>query len=173
MTVRPVLLAIRELRERYQEGKLSEVAVGLGWLMSLGGADAGRGGGGVEAGPDPYDALRWREGGESRVVFIIGVVGGVSWGVVGVAGWSTIASPGETSKGVSWLVLLLLAEPATSSVDMVGEQRQVRERVLGRRERIDAETEDDSPLQVGTSAHGLGRLRSSRSDGIRDFVQGQ
>ena len=64
MTVLPVLFAIREFRERYQEGKLPEAAAGLGWLreMSLGGAEAGRGGGGAEAGPDPYDNLRLRRG---------------------------------------------------------------------------------------------------------------
>ena len=123
MTVLPVLLAARELRERYQGGKLSEVYGGLGWLKEarLGGAEAGRGGGGAETGSDLHDDLRLREGGESKAVSIIGVLGGVSWGVVGVAGWSTIASFGETSKGVS-----LLGELATSSSDMVRERRQER-----------------------------------------------
>ena len=106
MTVLPVLLAIREFLERYQEGKLSEVAEGLGLLKetSLGGAEAGRGGGGVEADAELNDDLRLREGGESKVEFIIGVVGGVSLGVVGVAGWRTIASLGETRRGVSFLI---------------------------------------------------------------------
>ena len=88
MTVLPVLLAIREFLEKYQEGKLSEVAEGLGLLKetSFGGAEAGRGGGGVEADAGLNDDLRLREGGESKVEFIIGVVGGVLLGTVGVAG---------------------------------------------------------------------------------------
>lgn len=128
MTVLPVLLAASELRERYQGGELSGEAGGLGWLWetSRGGAEAGRSGGGGEA--DHFcldDDLRSREGGESKAESILGVVGGVVQGVVGVAGWSTIASLGETSRGVSWSFLeRLLGEPATSSSDMVEEERQ-------------------------------------------------
>lgn len=92
---------------------------------SLGGAEAGRGGRGLGVGSDLDDNLRLREGGESRVVSVIGVVGGVAWGVVGVAGWITIASFGETSKGVSLLSLEpLLGGLTTSSSNMVREQRQ-------------------------------------------------
>lgn len=119
MTVLPVLLAARELRERYQGGKLSEVA-GRGLLKedNLGGAEVGRGGGVADLDED----LRLREGGESRAVFI-GEAGGVTWGVVGVAGWTTIAS-GETGKGEGRFVLEpLVGELATSSSDMV-ERRQ-------------------------------------------------
>lgn len=144
MTVLPVLLAVREFRERYQGGKLSEVAGGLGWLKgaSVGGAEAGRGGGGVGTGSDLHDDLRLIEGGESRAGSIIGVEGGVSWGVMGVAGWRTIASLGETSKGVSWLVPCpLLRDLATSSSDMVRVQRQERERVV-RCKLIDAEAQE-------------------------------
>ena len=100
MTVPPVLLAVREFRERYQAGS---VAGGrLGWLKEVnqGGVEARRVGGVV--GPDSGldNGLRLREGGESRVVSI-GVTGGVLWGVVGVAGWTIIARLGETSKRVS------------------------------------------------------------------------
>jgi hypothetical protein len=108
VTVLPVLLATKEFFERYQGGWLSEVAGGLGWLKetSLGGAEAGRGGRGSGAGFDLDDDPRLREGGESKAVFMIGVVGGVSWGAVGVAGWRTMVRLGETSKGVSLLSLL-------------------------------------------------------------------
>ena len=126
MTVLPVLLAIREFFDRYQGVKLSKVAGGLGWLKetSLGGAEAGRDGRGLGEGSDVDGNPRLREGGESRAVSIIGVVGGVSWGVVGVAGWRTIVSLGKTSKGVSLFSLeRLLGGFATSSSDMVGEQR--------------------------------------------------
>jgi len=101
VTVLPVLLAIREFLERCQEGELSEAVGELGRLKetSSGGAEAGRGGG--LGGFDLDDDLRLREGGESRAEFIIGVEGGVVWGVTGVAGWSTIASLCEMSKGVS------------------------------------------------------------------------
>ena len=128
MTVLPVLLAIREFRERYQGGQLSEVAEGVGWLKeaNLGGAEAGRGGGRVEPGLDPDEDVRLSGGGESRAVFI-GVTGGVSRGVVGVAGWTTIASLGETSNGVSFFALeALLGEPAASSSGMVSEQSKRR-----------------------------------------------
>jgi hypothetical protein len=122
VTVLPVLLAARELRERYQ-GEKSEAAGELGWLKegSLGGADAGRGGGRRGAGLFSLsDALRLTEGGESRVEFILGVVGGVWCGVVGVAGWSTIASFGETSIGVGWSFLeRFLGEPAMLPRDVV------------------------------------------------------
>lgn len=53
--------------------------------FSLGGAEAGRGGGAEEPVSDLDEDLCLREEGESRAVFI-GVAGGVSWGVVGVAG---------------------------------------------------------------------------------------
>jgi len=131
VTVLPVLLAVREFRERYQAGG---VAGGrLGWLKedNRGGAEAGRVGGVV--GPDSGldNGLRLREGGESRAVSI-GVTGGVLWGVVGVAGWSTIARLGETSKGVSWLTLgSFLGGLATSSPVMVGEQREEMKRMNG------------------------------------------
>lgn len=90
---------------------------------SLGGAEAGRCGRWLGAGSDMDDDPRLREGGESRAVFIIGVAGGVSWGVVGVAGWRTIVSLGETSRGVSWFSLeRSLVELVTSCLDMVREQ---------------------------------------------------
>jgi hypothetical protein len=78
VTVLPVLLAARELCERYQGGKLSEVAGGWGLLKedSLGGAEVGRGGGAAGRVSDLDEYLRLREGGESRAVFI-GVTGGV------------------------------------------------------------------------------------------------
>ena len=88
MTVLPVLLAARELHERYQGG-MSEAAGELGRLKegSFGGADAGRGGGREGGGLCSLSGgLRLKEGGESRVVFILGEVGGVWCGVVGVAG---------------------------------------------------------------------------------------
>lgn len=88
MTVLPVLLAVSEFRERYQGRELSEAAEGPGRLKedSLGGAEAGRGGGAEgPLGCDLDDGLRLREGGESRVVFI-GVTGGELRGVIGVAG---------------------------------------------------------------------------------------
>lgn len=122
-TVFPVLLAARELR-RYQRGGFSGVSGELGLLKtSLGGAEAGRGGRWGEAESFSLnDDLRFKEGGESRAEFIIGVAGGV---VVGVAGWRTIARLGETCKGVSWSLLgRLVEEPARSSADMVGERRQ-------------------------------------------------
>lgn len=127
--VLPVLLAVNELCERYQEGELFGVVGRLGRLggeTSLGGAEAGRGGGEGEVVLFSWiDDLRPRAGGESRVVFILGVVGGVLHGVVGVAGWSTIASLGETSKGVTWLFLgRLLGESVTSVPDMVEEGSQ-------------------------------------------------
>jgi len=127
VTVLPVLLAVSEFRERYQGGELpGSVGGGLGRLKEVnrGGAEAGRVGG--VAGPDSGldNGLRLREGGESRVVFI-GVTGGVSWGVVGVAGWTTIARLGKTSKGVSWLTLgAFLGGLAMSSSVVVREQRQ-------------------------------------------------
>jgi len=101
------------------------VAGGLGWLKEarLGGAEAGRGGRGLGGGFDLDDGPRLREGGESKAVSMIGVVGEVSWGVVGVAGWRTIASLWVTSKGVSWFGLeCLLEELAMPSSDMVREQ---------------------------------------------------
>ena len=125
MTVLPVLLAIREFFDRYQGGKLSDVAGGLGWLKeaNLGGAEAGRGGRGLGGGFDLDDGPRLREGGESRAVFIIGVAGGVPWDVVGVAGWRTIVSLCVTSKGVGWLSLeCFLGGLAMLSSDMVREQ---------------------------------------------------
>lgn len=119
MTVLPVLLAIREFLDRYQGRELSEVVGELGRLK-VGGAEAGRGGGGLGADFDSDDDLRSREGGESRAVFIIGVEGGVTWGV---AGWSTIASLCEMSKGVSWFGLgLFLGGFATSTFDMARER---------------------------------------------------
>ena len=127
MTVLPVLLAIREFREKYQVlRKLSGAAEERGALkeVSLGGAEDGRGGGAVGLGFDLDCDLRLREGGESKVVFI-GVAGGVSWGVVGVAGSTMIARLGETSKGVDRFALeLLLEELAASSPGMMGERRQ-------------------------------------------------
>lgn len=128
VTVLPVLLAVNELREAYQEGRLSGVVGQLGRLgeTSLGGAEAGRGGGEGEVVLFSWiDDLRSRAGGESRVEFILGVEGGVLQGVVGVAGWSTIASFGETSKGVTWWFLeRLLGESVTSVPDMVEEGSQ-------------------------------------------------
>ena len=119
MTVLPVLLAIREFLDRYQGVKLSEPAGGLGWskATSLGGAENGRGGGRLGAELDWHVDLRLREGGESKVVSIIGAVGG---GVVGVAGWRTIMGLGETSRGVGWCSLeRLLGGFVASSSDMV------------------------------------------------------
>lgn len=133
MTVLPVLLAARELREKYQGGKLS-VDREPGWLreMSLGGAEAGRGGGRGEVDLSASDDdLRLREGGESRAEFILGVAGGV---LRGVAGWSTMEGLGETgSRGVSRCLLeRLLREVARSSRDMVKvtEERQETVSVL-------------------------------------------
>ena len=103
---------------------LSELAGGLGWLKatSLGGAEAGRGGEGLGAGPDLYADPRSREGGESKAASIIGVVGGVVWGVVGVAGWRTIMGLGETSGRVSWSSpWRLLGALVMSSLNMVGD----------------------------------------------------
>lgn len=125
MTVLPDLHAASELRERYQGGKF--VDGGLRWsrVTSLGGAEAGRGGRGGEADPSVWrEDLRLREGGESRAGFILGVLGGVMHGVVGVAGWSTIAGLEETSRGVGWYFLeRLLGELARSSaLAMVKEQ---------------------------------------------------
>lgn len=80
VTVLPVLLAVNELREAYQEGRLSGVVGQLGRLgeTSLGGAEAGRGGGEGEVVLFSWiDDLRSRAGGESRVEFILGVEGGV------------------------------------------------------------------------------------------------
>lgn len=94
MTVLPVLLAAKELCEKYQGGELTRGEKGLDWSTetSLGGAEAGRGGGGGEVNlPALKEDLRLREGGESRAEFMIGVVGGVLRGVVGVAGWSVMA----------------------------------------------------------------------------------
>ena len=135
MTVLPVLLAVSEFRERYQGGELPGGVAGgrLGWLKEVnrGGAEAGRVGGVVGPDSDLGNGLRLREGGESRAVFI-GVTGGVLWGVVGVAGWTTIARLGETSKGVSWLTLgTFLGGLAMSSPVMVGEQRQEMKREDG------------------------------------------
>ena len=131
MTVLPVLLAVSEFRERYQGGELSGgVGGGLGWLKEVnrGGAEAGRVGGVVRPDSDLGNGLRLREGGESRVVFI-GVAGGVLWGVVGVAGWSTIARVGETSKGVT--LGPFLGGLAMSSSVVVREQRQEMKRMDG------------------------------------------
>ena len=90
--------------------------------ISVGGAEAGRGGGGSEAELGLDIDLRLREGGESKAVSIIGVVGGVLWGVVGVAGWRTILGPGETSRGAGWSSLWnLLGDLARSSTNMVGD----------------------------------------------------
>lgn len=126
MTVLPVLLAARELRDRYKGGKLSDVDGELGWLRetSLGGAEAGRGGGRGEVDlPVSDDALRLREGGESKAEFIIGVVGGV---LRGVAGWSTMARFGETSMGVRrpFLEGLLEDSLVASPPGIVKEERQ-------------------------------------------------
>lgn len=103
MTVLPALLAARELREKYQGGGLPEVNGELGYSRetSLGGAEAGRSGGGEADLSVLNDDLRLREGGESRAEFIIGVAGGVLRGVVGVAGWSTMAWFGEITRGES------------------------------------------------------------------------
>lgn len=99
--------------------------------VNRGGAEAGRVGGVVGPDSDLGNGLRLREGGESRAVFI-GVVGGVLRGVVGVAGWTTIARLGETSKGVSWLTLgTFLGGLAISSSVMVREQRQEVKRMNG------------------------------------------
>lgn len=140
MTVLPVLLAAREFREKYQGGKLSEVGGRLK-ETNPGGAEAGRGGGAVGARSDSDDDLRLREGGESKAVFI-GEAGGVFWGVVGVAGWTTIASFGETSKGVSWLVL----ESLRGGLDIVGEQSQATQ--VNDHEGIDAVVEAKTQMDA-------------------------
>jgi len=129
VTVLPDRLAVSEFPERYQGGESGGVAGGrFGWLKEAnrGGAEAGRGGGVVGPASELDNGLRLREGGERREGFI-GGTGGVLGGVVGVAGWSTIARFGETSKGVSWLALgPLLGELATSSPGMVRGQSKSR-----------------------------------------------
>ena len=63
VTVLPVLLAIREFLDRYRGGELPKVVGELGRFKetSLGGTEAGRGGG-LEANFDSDDDLRLREG---------------------------------------------------------------------------------------------------------------